>query len=302
MNEKVAVVVLNWNAWRDTSACVESLRRQRVRPTWIVVVDNASTDDSAAQLRCLGDEVTILQSGANLGFAGGNNVGIRWALARGADAVWLLNNDATAADGALEALLETWRIRPHAGAIGTLIYEMARPDVMQCWGGGWINLWTGRAREYPHRVEESAIDYVSGCSLFLPQKALERCGLLDEGFFMYFEDVELSLRYRKAGFALAVAERARVFHRGGASSSDGRRQLTWRTQSLLRILKLHAPSYPASVAASTALRGGSMVARCQWAQVRALMEDLRENVRAPDWRRSRQSRSQHSGPADLRIG
>lgn len=286
MNEKVAVIVLNWNGWRDTVACVESLRRQRVRAAWIVVVDNASTDDSDEQLRALGPDVTFIQSGANLGFAGGNNVGIRWALAQGADAVWLLNNDATADEGALEALLETWRRRPAAGAIGTLIYEMARPDVLQCWGGGWINLWTGRAREYPHRVEEAAVDYVSGCSLFLPRAALERCGLLDEGFFMYFEDAELSLRYRKAGFSLAVAERARVFHKGGASSSPGRRQLAWRTQSLLRILKLHAPSFAASVGVSTALRGVSMVARRQWSQARALLEDVKDHVSGPDWRRS----------------
>jgi GT2 family glycosyltransferase len=285
MTERVAVVVLNWNGWRDTLLCVESLRRQTVRPTWIVVVDNASTDDSGARLRQLGSDVTFLQSGGNLGFAGGNNVGIRWALAQGADAVWLLNNDATADIGALEALLATWRNRPNAGAIGTLIYEMARPNVLQCWGGGWINLWTGRAREFSYRVDEEGIDYVSGCSLFLPRKAVERGGLLDEGFFMYFEDAELSLRYRKAGFSLAVAEGALVFHKGGASSAPGRAQLAWRTQSLLRILKLHAPSFPTSVGVSTALRAVSMVARRQWTQVNALVEDVRGNVRRPDWRR-----------------
>lgn len=287
MSEKVAVIVLNWNGWRDTVACVESLRAQRRRPEWIVVVDNASSDESEEKLRALGDDVTFIQSGANLGFAGGNNVGIRWALQQGADAAWLLNNDATAAAGALEALLEVWRRRPKAGAIGTLIYEMARPDVLQCWGGGWINLWTGRAREYALPVREDVIDYVSGCSLFLPRHAMERCGLLDEGFFMYFEDAELSLRYRKAGYELAIADAAKVFHKGGASSSPGRRQLAWRTQSLLRILKLHAPSFAASVGLSTALRGASMLARRQFSQARSLAEDVKDNVVAPDWRRSR---------------
>lgn len=285
MTIRVAVVILNWNGWRDTIECVESLRRQTRPPQWIVVVDNASSDESEERLRALGADLTVLQSGANLGFAGGSNVGVRWALAQGADAVWLLNNDATADKGALASLLETHERSPRAGAIGTRIYEASRPEVLQCWGGGWINVWTGRAREFSHRVEETHLDYISGCSLFLSRAALESCGLLDEGFFMYFEDAELSLRYRAAGLELAVADAARVFHKGGASSTPGRQQSAWRTQSLLRILKLHAPSFAMSVAVSTALRGASMLLRREWAQAAALTQDVRRNLSDPDWRR-----------------
>lgn len=281
---KVAVVILNWNGWRDTIACVESLRLQSVKPAWIVLVDNASTDESEKELRAACPDAHFMQSGANLGFAGGNNVGTRWALAQGADAVWLLNNDATAAPAALEELIRTDEARPDAGAIGTRIYETRRPDVLQCWGGGWINLWAGRAREFDVRVDETSLDYISGCSLYLPRRALERCGMLDEGFFMYFEDAELSLRYRAAGFKLAVADAARVEHKGGASSRPGRAQSGWRTQSLLRILKLHAPSYVASLALSTALRGASMTVRGEWGQLRALVEDVVRHAAKPDRR------------------
>ena len=80
--------------------------------------------------------------------------------------------------------------------------------MLQCWGGGWINLWTGRAREYRRPVPETKLDYISGCSLFLPRFAIAACGALDEGFFMYFEDAELSLRYRANGLELAVADTA----------------------------------------------------------------------------------------------
>jgi GT2 family glycosyltransferase len=285
VTERVALIILNWNGWSDTIACVESVRRQTLKPDWIVVVDNASSDESEVKLRALGPEVTVLQSGANLGFAGGNNVGIRWALAQGATAVWLLNNDATADDRALEALVATSRLRPGAGAIGTRIYEMSRPTKLQCWGGGWINLWTGRAREFPYEVPEARIDYISGCSLFLTAAGMAKCGLLDEGFFMYFEDIELSLRYRAAGFELAVCDGAKVFHKGGASSRPGRKQSAWRTQSLLRILKLHAPSFGASVALSTALRGASMLVRREWEQAAALRQDVIGFVSDPDWRR-----------------
>jgi GT2 family glycosyltransferase len=284
MTPRVAVIVLNWNGWRDTVACVESLRRQAVRPAWIVVVDNASTDDSREHLQALGADVTFLQSPANLGFAGGNNVGVRWALAHGADAVWLLNNDATADEQALASLVATQQRRPHAGAIGTRIYEMSRPSVLQCWGGGWINVWTGRAREFPQRVADERLDYITGCSLFLPRWALEQGGLLDEGFFMYFEDAELSLRYRALGFELAVADGAVVHHKGGASARPGRLQQSWRTQSLLRVLARYAPSYRASALVSTTLRGASMLLRREWAQAVALAEDVRRFGRRPDWR------------------
>lgn len=282
---RVAVVILNWNGWRDTVACVESLRQQSVPPQWIVVVDNASTDDSEHQLRAACADTHFIQSGSNLGFAGGNNVGARWALEQGADAVWLLNNDATAAPAALEELIRTDESRPDAGAIGCRIYETKRPTVLQCWGGGWINLWAGRAREFDAQVDEKALDYISGCSLYLPRRGIDRCGLLDEGFFMYFEDAELSLRYRAAGFALAVADRACVHHKGGASSRPGRAQSSWRTQSLLRVLKLHAPSYLASLVLSTVLRGTSMTVRREWAQLRALLEDVTRHARNPDRRR-----------------
>lgn len=284
---RVAVVVLNWNGWRDTVACVESLRAQTLKPEWIVVVDNASTDDSVQALRAACSDVTLLESGGNFGFAGGNNVGVRWALAQGAEAVWLLNNDAFAEPDALAQLVQTDLARPDAGLIGTRIYEVSRPGVLQCWGGGWINLWAGRAREFDHPVPESAIDYVSGCSLYMTKRGLERSGLLDEGFFMYFEDAELSLRYRADGWALAVADGARVSHRGGASSRPGRKQSEWRTQSLLRVLKLHAPSYRASLVVSTALRGASMMVRREWSQLRALAEDIAHQAPNPDWRNAR---------------
>lgn len=281
---RVAVVILNWNGWADSVAAVESVARQRTRAEWTIVVDNASTDGSEAELRARCPNAVVLQSGANLGFAGGNNVGVRWALAQGADAVWLLNNDAVADEGALEALVALDERRPEVGAIGTLIYEFQRRDRLQCWGGGWVNLWAGRAREFDHQVPEAQLDYLSGCSLYLPRRALERSGLLDEGFFMYFEDTELSLRYRRDGWALAVAETARVFHKGGASSTPGRRQSSWRTQSLLRILKLHAPSYLASAALSTTLRGTSMLLRRQWDQLGGLAVDVARNARRPDRR------------------
>src|SRR5664279_2479168 len=87
------IILLNWNGWQDTIACVESCRKLSYPNFRILIVDNGSTDNSEAILRERLPDIELLQTGANLGFAGGNNVGIRHALAQGADYVWLLNND-----------------------------------------------------------------------------------------------------------------------------------------------------------------------------------------------------------------
>lgn len=279
-----AVVVLNWNGSDDTIACVRSLQAMARTPDAIVVVDNASTDGSEERLRASCPGVEVLQSGANLGFAGGNNVGIRRALALGADLVWLLNNDATAHRDALGELLAEADRDPRVGMVGSRIYVMQRPEQLQCWGGGWANPWTGRSSEFDHPVPVGRLDYITGCSLLLRRGALETAGLLDEGFFMYFEDTELGYRYRRAGWKLGVADRALVFHKGGATANLSPRQSAWRTQSLLRFLKLQSRSYRVSASLSTMLRGASFALRRNWVEVGRLCQNVIRFAREPDWR------------------
>lgn len=282
----VAVLILNYNGASDTIACVRSVQASRRPADWIIVVDNASPDGSEAVIRSACPGVTLLQSGANLGFAGGNNVGVRWALAAGADFVWLLNSDAVAGPGALGALIAEAEADAGLGAVGTRIYFQREPTRLQCWGGGWANPLLGRSQEFDHRVPLAHIDYVSGCSLLLRRAAIVACGSLDEGFFMYFEDTELGFRYRRAGWRLGVADAAEVWHKGGASVGSNPRQSAWRTQSLLRFQKLHGPSYPLSLAASTVLRGASFTVRRDWTAVRELIENVRRFAASPDWRSS----------------
>src|SRR5947199_350495 len=102
---KVACVVLNWNRWADTIECVNALKECIYPQLSLIIVDNGSTDDSLARIRSAHPKVLLLESGKNLGFAGGNNIGIRYALAHGADYVWLLNNDTTPAPDAVAALV-----------------------------------------------------------------------------------------------------------------------------------------------------------------------------------------------------
>lgn len=279
-----AVILVNWNRWKDTVEAARSVEAMRPAPGWLVIVENGSTDDSLARLKEHCPRAVVLHSEKNVGFGSGNNLGIRWALEQGASGVWLLNNDAVADPAALGEILAVDAARPEVGVVGTQIFRADRREALQCWGGGWANLWTGRSSEFPHRVADEALDYITGCSMYLPRRALERSGPFDEGYFMYFEDVDLGFRYRRDGWRLAVAAGAKVWHQGGASTTGSPQQSAWRTQSLLRFFRLHAPRYGASVLLSSALRTASFARRRNWVELSRLARDLPRFAVNPDWR------------------
>lgn len=133
----VAIVILNWNGGEDTCACVASCRGLTWPNRRIIIVDNGSDDGSEEQLRKECPDAELIQTGANLGFAGGNNAGIRAALDGGADFVWLLNNDAVAAPDALDALVAALTRHRDAGGAGSKIYYLERPETIWYAGGIW---------------------------------------------------------------------------------------------------------------------------------------------------------------------
>lgn len=238
--ERVCIIVLNWNGWRDTLACVASLLRLEYSDCNVLVVDNGSTDGSVGEIRAAMPTLEILETGANLGFGGGCNAGIRLALDRGADYVWLVNSDAIVAPGALSALVRTARENTRAGAVGSVVMEADDPSHLQLWGGGRVNLWLGRST---HCRGAGRIDFVSGASMLLRCRALEQVGLFDDtSFFMYWEDTDLGFRLRKAGWDLAVSENSRIYHKQSASLGAGNPLLDeYATRSCVRFLRRHAP-------------------------------------------------------------
>ncbi|MBP9904739.1 MAG: glycosyltransferase family 2 protein [Rhodoferax sp.] len=237
---RVGVVVLNWNGWRDTLACLASLQKLDYPDFDLIVVDNGSTDDSVQHILAHQPAVTLLQTGANLGFGGGCNVGIRYALGVGADYIWLINSDATVAVGALSALVTVAQGNPSLGAVGSLLFDAGGVDRIQLWGGGRVNLWTGRSH---HQRVPAALDFVSGASMLLRREALQQVGLFDDrSFFMYWEDTDLGARLRQAGWLLGVAEQSRVWHKQSASLGRGSPLLDqYFTRSALRFFRKHAP-------------------------------------------------------------
>lgn len=244
--KRVGVVVLNWNGWQDTIACVASVRASNYGNFEVLIVDNGSTDASVVQITRAFPSVKLLQTGANLGFGGGCNVGIRQALARGAEYVWLINSDATVDPDALAALVRIAEQDPTVGSVGSVLYEADRANQVQLWGGGRVNLWLGRSN---HRRSAGPIDFVSGASMLVRRAALEQVGLFDEAsFFMYWEDTDLGFRLRKAGWRLAVAPDSKIWHKQSASLGLGNPLLDeYATRSCVRFLRRHAPMASVSI-------------------------------------------------------
>jgi len=225
--KRLTVVVLNWNGLADTRELLGTLAGARSPEGWDVhtmVVDNGSTDGSAAALRSDFPAVEVLALAENRRFAGGNNEGVRRALAAGADAIMLLNNDTLVDAELLERLMRALDQDPAAGAAAPLIYFGAPTDRIWYAGGecrpalGLTRHRGLRERDHGQYRAVEPTGYVTGCCLLARRETWEKVGLLDEGYYIYAEDADWSLRARAAGYRLLFVPGARVWHKVSAST------------------------------------------------------------------------------------
>jgi len=234
------VIVLNWNGLRDTRALLPTLSRSRLPDGWrlrVMVVDNGSTDGSPAAIAAEFPDVELIALDENRRFAGGNNVGLARALARGDDAIMLLNNDTEVDPGMLEHLLLALDQEPGTAAVAPLIYFGA-PSRRIWYAGGRCIPALGHASHRAVRaldegqfrgVEDTG--YLTGCALLARREAWERVGALDERYFIYAEDCDWSLRARAAGLRLRFVPTARLWHKVSASAGA---QSPWKIYQRLR--------------------------------------------------------------------
>ncbi|MBU1692982.1 MAG: glycosyltransferase family 2 protein [Verrucomicrobia bacterium] len=222
----VVAVVINWNRPQETRDCLRSLSGTSYLSLTILLVDNGSEDDSLESIRREFPAVGLIRNPTNRGFGAAANQGIARARDLGASYVFLLNNDATVAPDALERLVDT-ADRRGTGAVSPLVLFPETED--RIWSAGARrnpltlgNMDTRHRRRWrsswPRILER---DYLYGCALLLNLKALEVAGGFDERYFMYFEDMDLCLRLKAAGYALLLDSSARAWH-AGAASSGGR--------------------------------------------------------------------------------
>jgi GT2 family glycosyltransferase len=236
----VYVVVLNWRRSAATAQCLRSLEQLDYEPREIVVVDNGSGDGSEAALRDSWPGLRLLQTGSNLGYAGGNNWGIRHALDAGADYVWVLNNDTLVEPETLTELVAAASQHERAGAIATRLVELEA-------GGTTASAFGRDAHTMAPRVCDGCdagwhtADMLGGPSLLLRAAALREVGIFDEDYFHYYEEADLMERVRRGGWELGLACRAIVRHSGGASLSYASAQSQYYAirNTLLYRRKLH---------------------------------------------------------------
>ncbi|MGB9690704.1 MAG: glycosyltransferase family 2 protein [Candidatus Sumerlaeaceae bacterium] len=223
---RVAVVIVNYNGAAVLKDCLASLRGLSYEPFDVLVVDNASSDHSVTMLQADFPEVTVIETGDNLGFSGGNNVGISEAMRRGAEYIFVLNNDTLVAPQCLRALVERGESDERIGAVSPRIL-FAEPHDRIWAAGGSYSLWLGTARHAGLRAKANeprwnkprAITFATGCAVLLRAKALQEVGLFDESLFMYNEDGDLSYRLRKAGWKIYYEPSAIVWHREAWTTS-----------------------------------------------------------------------------------
>lgn len=273
---RVHIVILNWNGWRDTIECLESVFRLDYPNYQVVVCDNNSSDNSVEMIEswASGDLIAetasshptirslvephiskpisfttltrtvaesknqvhndvplvIIRTGGNLGFAGGNNVGLRFAQQQRTDYCWLLNNDTVVDPNSLNAMVGhsqrlTAQGRPNTCGSIQCFYD--DPDIVQALGGFKINRWSGICSDtfgrylhidspIDHESYMRELDAVHGCSWLIPVRFLEEIGLMEERYFLYYEEIDWATR-SKDTFELTYAPAAKIYHKEGSS-------------------------------------------------------------------------------------
>lgn len=316
MKATTAVILLNWNGWRDTIECLKSLAKLSHSSYAIVVVDNNSTDGSMgyitqwlrsqemqelaaplvlrplitqSQLPGFGQTlshhtVTLLQADDNGGFAAGNNLGLRLALNAQCDYMWLLNNDTTVAPHALTALEKRMGDDSKIGMVGSVLCYYDQPDIIQAVGGVQFNYWRARGKQVGQGLSLRTADlqslatlplsYIAGASMLVSKPFLENVGLMYEGYFLYFEEIDWAAR-AQPNWSLATAKESLVFHKEGGSIGTSSRATKsalaqyYLTRNGLGFFKRHKPLFlPVAIANSLyeslkqALTGQWLLAKC----------------------------------------
>ncbi len=280
---KVHVIILNWNGWKDTIQCLESVLRSDFPDFCTVVCDNRSSDDSLEKIQqwaegklpvddTINDKLkpfispplekpipyvlyqqtdaenggtdadqhiplVLIQNESNAGFSAGNNPGIRLALHKKADYIWLLNNDTIVTPNTLKEMVYRIQSNKSFGLVGAIIYYTANPSKIQMYGGGKITPFLGLDRPV---FSPGKIHYISGTSLLIKRETIEQTGLLDEGFFFFWEDVDFSKRALEKGWDLAVSTNATVYHKFSASVvGRSLKADLYKAASLTRYFKKH---------------------------------------------------------------
>lgn len=223
----VHCVIVNWNGGPGNHACITSVLAAGIPEARIHFIDNGSTDGSTESVEDRHPALALVRTGENLGFGAAANIGVRNAIAAGAEAVLFMNNDALLDAAAVRSFEKAVAHAPRAGLYGPRVFMDARRDRLWCCGmdlGRGPNL--ARLRGHGTKASgrylvEEEVDALTGCGLFVLRSVFETIGLFDEAWFVYVEDADFCARARKAGFTARYVPGAILEHSGAGSTGGG---------------------------------------------------------------------------------
>lgn len=223
-NPKVSIVIVNWNTCEDTMECIESLKKIDYPNYEIIIVDNASSGDDVKILQDrFGDYAHIIANDRNDGFAGGCNIGMRYALEKGTDYILWLNNDTIVDAQFLSEMVKVAEGDSAIGITGSKIYYYRYPNRLQSVGGK-MNWWLGKRTMCGWDEEDTGQydalterDYVFGTSLLVKKVVVDKISFLDTSFFFNYEDFDYCTRAKRAGFKIVYVPESKIWHKYGAS-------------------------------------------------------------------------------------
>ena len=248
---EVYFIVINWNQYELTRDCINSLQNQDYQNYCVIIVDNGSTDNSVEKLEKEFNYCTFLKLENNIGYSPGNNIGIEYALSKGADYLFLLNNDTIVDRKMLSTLLKTSERSDKIGIVGPTMYFAEPPDAI--WAGENIINWK-KAKiirkemrnqcdyEMVSQYPPKEVDYIDTCAILIKKKVFDCIGLMTNDYFINFDDLDLNIRSHRAGFKIVYVPAARMWHRVSSSMGLASPATTYyMTRNSLLFFWSHAP-------------------------------------------------------------
>lgn len=227
MAKKITIIILNWNLPDDTLECLESVHKIDYPNFDVIVVDNASTDDSVEKIKKAYPNITLIENKENLGFAEGNNVALRYALnKKDSDYFFLLNNDCIVDKHVFTYLIDATDKFPNGGVFGPKILYYDDPFTIQAGSCSWCNtsmmpkpLEPPRTPDFlTKQVNICPTFFANGASILISKKALQKAGLFDSRYYLYWEEIDLCERIRQSGFEIYYVPKGRTWHKVSKTS------------------------------------------------------------------------------------
>ncbi len=239
---KVFIIILNYNGKNCLLTSIRSIFQLNYTNFEVVLVDNNSTDGSLEEIKHYFSQLVIIKNSQNIGFSAGNNIGIKYALERGADYVWLLNNDTQVTISSLSKLMRATQRNKSVGISSPTIIQK---NTSRIWfSGGKINWLTMKSFHQVKKLQQDYLssDFISGCAMLIKVSVFKTTGLLDEDYFLYWEDADFSVRAKKAGYQLLVSAHSQIYHQE-KSNEQNPYKIYWLVLSGLLFFQKNTPFY-----------------------------------------------------------